>query len=92
MPYITFSRNIKNAAKLYKTAKGIGLKDSFIAVRGDKTIRGIVELAASKGFNTALIIIGQSDSFLLAREIKISRKERGLDWKFAGEKEIAVKK
>lgn len=90
MPYITFSRNAKNTAKLHKALKEKGLKDSAIERRGRKTIKKIAERAASMGFNSALLIKGAKGGIFEAQEIRIIRKGNSFDWKFGKGKKIKV--
>ena len=92
MPYITFSRNLRDVAKLHRILKEGDPKDSIVERRGSKTVRKLVERAASKGFNIALVITSQNGSAFLAKEIRIKRKGNALDWKFGKEKSIAVKR
>ncbi|MCW6159950.1 MAG: hypothetical protein LVQ95_02575 [Candidatus Micrarchaeales archaeon] len=91
MPYITFSRNLRDAMELHRILKKSHPKDSIVEMRGSKTVRKIAERAASKGFNSALIIIGHKGSAFNAQEIRIKRKGIALDWKFGKEKSISVK-
>ncbi len=92
MPYITFSRNLRDVAKIHRILRESHPKDSIVERRGSKTIRKVVERAASKGFNSALVITSKKGSAFLAQEIRIKRKGNALDWKSGKEKSISVKR
>ncbi len=69
MPYITFSRNVKNpriAKKILEKTRANG--NSVIVLRGRKSIDQVVRDALARGFATVLIV--QSSS--RAIEIKLN--------------------
>jgi rRNA maturation protein Rpf1 len=78
VPYITFSKNFPEQAKL---AKKLSKKTtrSIIEQRGSKSISKVVEIAASKGFKDVVIVIRDKN---MLKAIKLSSKltKRGLIW------------
>lgn len=89
MPYITFSKKFKDqrGAKHILEGSKAG-KQSIIVLRGNKTVKKIVDFASAKGFKSALIInLSKNNKEFQALEIKITQT----NWKYAKTKKIVIK-
>lgn len=78
MPYITFSKNFPNQARLAKMLKSKS-KNSIIEPRGTKSLDKVIEIAAFKGFNNVIVVMKDKDN-IIALKIISKRLKNGLSW------------